>query len=175
MNEKLQEILLNTLEKAQELGGQAIDAAKIGFDKAVDFAKEQIPDIISQLMVWEFSYHAFWAGFWIAFCLILIAIGAICWKWSKKYVSTGRYGGVATEFYVLKAPLWAALFISFVFVLPSGIADNALVCAKIKFAPKVFLIEYCSELLKARQAANTVYRDVNGVERQGYYTPTHNH
>jgi hypothetical protein len=188
MNEKLQDILISTLEKAQqasgkavdkaiEVGGKVVDAAQIGFDKAVDFAKEQIPDVINQMMMWEFTYHLAWGLFWVAVSLVFLGLGVVCWKWSNKYHKDikGCYSH-GEAYYLLKLPMWVVIFVLLIGTIPNGIADNFLVCAKIKFAPKVFLIEYCSDLIKARTEANKVYVDrQSGREYQGSYTPVHNH
>jgi len=144
MNAKLAEVLAATLEKATAATGELVDATKAGFNKAVDFASEQIPDVIHQLMVWEFSYHAFWAVFYIVLIITLMSIGVWCWKRSN----THKQGSDANQ--LLKVPFWVALVASLL-IGGNGLMQETLVCAKVTFAPKVFLIEYCGDLLSVKK------------------------
>ena len=145
MNEQLENILLTTLEKAQQVGGEVYSATKDGIIKAVDFAKEQIPDVVRELMVWEFSYHLIWAIVGVLACVI--ALGAICFLITKitKDVRQNRdpFG------WVLGLVLGGCFILGPLTVWGFGHAiGDSLVCVKIKTAPKLFLVDYCADLLK---------------------------
>jgi hypothetical protein len=161
MSEKFQEILIATIEKAQAVGGEIYDATKNGLGNAVDFAKEQIPDVISQLMMWEFAYHAAWTGVWLLFIAVLLGVGVFIWK-KGSVLPEG-----SEDRFVTRIPIFIAILVSFITIY-NGVVDNALVCAKVKFAPKVFLIEYCAELIEVKKH--------NADEKTRYYRHfSHNH
>lgn len=161
MNENLQDVLVKTLEKALKAGGEVYDATKDGLSKAIDFASEQIPDIITQLLKWEFVYHLIWAA---AYSLITLAILIAAAKLFKATKSSNWED--ETIFFTRLATVIMVLIAScFIFF---GTVSHVAVCAKVYYAPKVFLIEYCSDLLSVRQY-NASHPDYYPKE------PRHNH
>jgi hypothetical protein len=140
-NDGLKQILMETLRSAQSVGGEVYTATKGIAKNAIDFAQAQIPDVIHQLIVWEFWYHFIWAVFFI---IVSIAFPIALYK-AIKYVftahdeETGIMLGVIGSIFLL--------VILGVGTVPGAI-ENSLTCVKIKTAPKVFLIEYCNDLVK---------------------------
>jgi hypothetical protein len=142
MNTNLQNILLSTLEKAQKVGGDIYDVTKGGIEKAIDFAKEQIPDIIAQLLKWEFAYHLIWAMVYLGLCGFLVWVAKKCFVKGKLEGGTSRDDGVFCY-----GVGFVVLICAWCFLIPS--IRNASTCIKIGVAPKIFLIEYCSDLVQA--------------------------
>lgn len=151
MNERLQEVLAQTLEKATAVGGEVYDATKAGLGKAVDFAQEQIPDVIAQLMKWEFAYHAMWTVIWLITMVVILIIGRKFWKASLTKSDNCSYSDLCSSRTAHRLPTFASVFLALV-ILFNGFSYNASQCAKVYFAPKVFLLEYCSDLVHVRQA-----------------------
>lgn len=142
MNEQLEEILLSTLKKAQSVSGEIYDATKGGLIKAVEFAQEQIPDVIRELMVWEFSYHAIWASVCAFIVVTLLVSFLLCLRQlAKSDWDEGGWGFLSVVTGIL------LLFVGGISV--GSAIDNALYCVKIKTAPKLFLVDYCGDLMKA--------------------------
>lgn len=128
MNEHLQKILIETLEKAQA-----------GVEKSVDFAAAQIPDVIDQLLKWELVYHGAWAILWSIMIAILFIISRKLWKLAE---GVGEFDRPIARVWIAGLTLVFCSYILFTDVVP-----NSLTCFKIYFAPKVFLIEYCADLI----------------------------
>jgi hypothetical protein len=141
MNKRLEDILLGTLEKAQEVGADIYDATKDGLAKAVDFAQEQVPALIKELLVWEFWYHAIHAVLWLLAFILLVYLFRKVWKYMDKLEEFGCMG-------VIVIPCVA------IGILLGGLVPNITTCVKIKTAPRLFLIEYCADLVQTKQNQN---------------------
>ena len=127
MNEQANKILADLLQKASN-----------GIDAAVSFSQAQIPDVIHQLLVWNFAVS-------IIFSLLGAASFAAAqygvWR-GIKYLRKKWAGDDFIEHpeVILMAGLW--------FVTLSPLSWIDLVWLKIWLAPKLYLIEYASHLLK---------------------------
>lgn len=119
----LEHILLDTLESTSS-----------GIGKAIDFAAEQIPDVIHQLLMWKF------VGSLILFSFSLI-LSIISFYLAYKLFE-GKKG---TKFYDMEP------FGIFPFLFGLGfslILFHNLDWIKIWVAPKLYLLEYATELVK---------------------------
>jgi len=128
MTEKLDNLLATTLQKFLD-----------GVDATTQFASEQLPDVITQLLVWYGIYY------FILLILGIIILGLFyygSYKWitvveptlsfNIRWMGTGFgvcFGGTLLHFAVL-------------------IGMFNLTWLKIWLAPKLFLIEYASSLVK---------------------------
>jgi len=139
--DNLQGVLAETLRSFQQVSGEALEAGRKGVKSAVEFAQEQIPDVIAQLMAWEFMYHLCWALAGVGFMAIVFVIFAAILKRVK------IVGDSDDVFFTFVIGVAISLIVC-VFTLGGSVIPNSLVCLKIKTAPKVFLIEYCNDILK---------------------------
>ena len=129
MDNNLQEKVIQWIEST---------AAKIG-----DFATEQIPPFITEYLTWKFWEAAFSASLY----LILVAIAGVylaywkkIWAWNVKYFDSSD--GISLLPVCLSAILLTlALFFNFPY---NEIKDMI----QINIAPKVYLLEKASELIK---------------------------
>lgn len=140
MNTNIENILIKTLEKTQTVGGDIYDATKNGIGKAVDFAQEQIPQVIQQIMLWEFWCHAIHAIIWTVIMVVILYFTIRYWKIAWKNTDDYKHGPTIVLNII-------GLVISLI-ILGAGVIPNTQTCVKIGIAPKVFLIEYCSDLLQ---------------------------
>lgn len=130
MNTNLTQVIIETIEQSKTVLGE-------GFD----FAKEQTPMVINEFLLWKFWEHTVW--------MLLLAGSSICtikllvrlWKWAIAYDSDTRYPVVPACF------LPTTLSIVSVIMLLIGL-NCGLQAAKIKIAPRVYLIEYISEAVR---------------------------
>jgi hypothetical protein len=162
--QKLEDVLVATLEKASAVGGEIYDATKEGFAKAVDFAQGQIPDIIAQIMYWEFAYHAIYAAIYLGIFLAMFLFCALTFK--KSWNNSDRY---SAPFCLVTLNI-IGLVVSLFFIMPA--VPHIMDCVKIKVAPKVFFIEYCADLVQAQKAK--VIERPDGRAGMSYYR-RHNH
>lgn len=130
MNEQLQQALASILTKTT----QAVESS-------INFLSEQLPDVVRQLLMWQFTYHL------VKFCLgvILCAVGGIViYKVNQaiqKLMKESPHAG--NDFLYVTLSVVGILF--FVVVYVSCIN---LTWLKIWLAPKIYLIEYAATLVK---------------------------
>lgn len=119
-------------EKGAELLIKMIDFTVKSMDDVVEFSKQQIPDILHQLLTWKATY----ASVWMMVGLVLVIVSFV---WGKKVNRWMQKDGDAGVFHILTVILFC-----------SGcwqIIENLLVILQILVSPKIYLIEYGSELI----------------------------
>lgn len=127
MNEQAQKILVDLLQKASN-----------GIDSAVSFSQAQIPDVIHQLLVWNFA---------LSMIFTILGVSLFC---VAQYVSWGIFKKLRKE--------WAGdeffdhpegMIIGMVYMITyAPLAWISLDWLKIWLAPKLYLIEYAASLVK---------------------------
>lgn len=127
MNEQANKILADLLQKASN-----------GIDAAVSFSQAQIPDVVHQLLVWNFAVSIIFSLLGAA---LFVAAQYGSWR-GIKYLRKQWNGDHLFEHpeVILIAGLW------FMTLLPLTWVD--LVWLKIWLAPKLYLIEYAASLMK---------------------------
>lgn len=138
--EAINNTILSILNGANDAGKEVYGASKMGVIKAVDFAQEQAPLVVQEFLQWKFAEGL------IRLVVSLIVIGVSIWVCRKalKWMSnednddTKVVGAVAIVF---------AITICFTVTL-KGALPNMEQIAKIKIAPRVYLIEWISGQIK---------------------------
>ena len=131
MNDQLQKVLADIITRVTS-----------GADAAIQFGKEQIPEVLKQLLIWNFTF-----SFLIWFSATAIIIGYVVWmltkfRWwqankSKTTVSQDNTYGLITSLGGI-----ATFIMIFVFWCN-------LDWLKIWVAPKLYLLEYAASLIKS--------------------------
>ena len=131
MNEQLQKVLADIITRVTS-----------GADAAIQFGKEQIPEVLKQLLIWNFTF-----SFLIWFSATAIIIGYIIWmltkfKWwfKNQRTTTTEQDAAVTVLTVI----WG--FISFIMIFVFWCNLDWL---KIWVAPKLYLLEYAASLIKS--------------------------
>ena len=131
MNDQLQKVLADIITRVTS-----------GADAAIQFGKEQIPEVLKQLLIWNFTF-----SFLIWFFATSIIIGYVVWMaikfnwWFKNQKTT------TTEqdaLYTAVCIIWG--FISFIMIFVFWCNLDWL---KIWVAPKLYLLEYAASLIKS--------------------------
>lgn len=126
----MDQALVDILTKSTAAVGDAIDTAKVVTTKTIDFVSAQAPELIQQLLTWKLVE----AWFTVALATIgLIALGTLT---KKAWEATDGAVGILT---VIGGIPLLALFVS-------GFHD----VLYIVYAPKIYLIEYASNLMTGR-------------------------
>lgn len=113
-----------------------------GINTASDFLKSEIPDVVSQLLMWNFCISLIWFSIGtILFITGATSVYRFCKRWDD--LNRDKYGDV--RFDVTQT----SLLIYFICSLLPGII---FICAntiwlKIWIAPKLYLIEYVRTLM----------------------------
>ena len=120
MNEELQNALAKIIETTLS---------------AKDFVLEQAPDIIHQLLAWKFTVSLIW------FCLFLVIFVAVA-IFNKKMWSSSEIREDDDLWVLCGAVSLTTIGVSFCFLA------NSITWLQIWIAPKVYLLEYASTLIK---------------------------
>jgi len=127
MNETLQKALTELVEKSME-----------GMDSTVNFLQAEIPEVLKQLLMWHgvSNFIYFMIGIFMAICLIILDViiirKGIKDRWDDELWMIAAIGG--TTLNVIIATI-SSIFINMQWL-------------QIWIAPKVWLIEYASKLIK---------------------------
>jgi hypothetical protein len=127
MNEQANKVLAELLQKASS-----------GIDAAVSFSQAQIPDVVHQLLVWNFAVSLIFS---IMGCLLFAGAQWAAWK-VLKYLRKAWRGDELWEHpeILLIAMAYIATF--------APVGWVSLDWLKIWLAPKLYLIEYAASLMK---------------------------
>lgn len=121
-----------------------IEQTKEGIAKGIEIAQQQTPDLINQLLRWQFAKHLFWVILGFSMFLICLILIKIIIKISEK------------EDFDFAEPS-SSFIVAFIWVIIIGLGTllslisypyNVLTLIQIKIAPKIYLLEYISDLLK---------------------------
>jgi flagellar biosynthesis/type III secretory pathway M-ring protein FliF/YscJ len=129
----LEQILVDTIAKSSKVGGEIYDGAKAVTVQSIDFAKEQIPQVIEELLLWKFVE----AGFNVLVgVIILFALYKLITKLTLKIEDD--FGKAITT--TISGSIAVIVFISTM--------DEIKNMIYIAVAPKIYLIEYATELVQ---------------------------
>jgi len=135
MNEQLQSALVSIIEKATT-----------GIDAGVSFLSSEMPDVISQLIMWKMSYYSFYFVLGVILIITSILISKSMIKGRKNKDESiwwdGRYG-------MSEGGIFAAIVCAVAFSLGLIMAiSNLTIIMQISIAPKIWLLEYAASLVK---------------------------
>lgn len=117
------------ITEAEQLLIDSIKGISEGASQTIDFAKEQIPDVIHQLLLWNMTQS-------IVICVILLIV--ICIAAVVVYKDLTEWK--SEVMFILGT---VTLLVSLYFFM-----TNLFKATKLWLAPKVWLLEYASQLLK---------------------------
>nr|DAX06431.1 MAG TPA: hypothetical protein [Caudoviricetes sp.] len=131
MNDQLQKVLADIITRVTS-----------GADAAIQFGKEQIPEVLKQLLIWNFTF-----SFLIWFSATAIIVGYIIWMftkfrwWFKNQRSTTTEMDAAITVITV---VWGIISFIMIFVFWCNLD-----WLKIWVAPKLYLLEYAASLIKS--------------------------
>lgn len=132
------EVVVENEDALKEILAEALRAIVEGVAQAKDFILEELPDVIVQLLWWkgvEATVFAFLGGFG------LYSIYKITRKYWHKHVEWNKESkGVYVLFYVTALIILGIIFLDWV--------SSFMTALQIAIAPKIYLIEYATELVK---------------------------
>jgi hypothetical protein len=132
-------------EQLQQAMSQIITKSLAGIDKAADFMVTQLPDVIQQLLRWRFVHSLFY--FVLGWMLMLISIygGYRFWRW----VFLGWKAREVRDDYGINVALaMSGGMVHFIFLIMACVNIFNLEWVYIWVAPKAWLIEYASKIMK---------------------------
>ncbi len=134
----LEQVLVDTIQKATAVTGEAIDGVKGVTGKAIDFASAQIPDVIHQLLVWKMAES-------VVYTIVSLAVIWLFFVLRKRILIAAKES-YDDDMVMFMYYLFGGVFLV---LIPALIAvENILCVLKIWLAPKLYLIEYVANLVK---------------------------
>lgn len=131
MNDQLQKVLADIITRVTS-----------GADAAIQFGKEQIPEVLKQLLIWNFTF-----SFLIWFSATAIIVGYVIWMltkfrwWFKNQRNTTTEQDTAVTAVTV---IWGIITFIMMFVFWCNLD-----WLKIWVAPKLYLLEYAASLIKS--------------------------
>lgn len=131
--ETINTILIDVLKGVKETGSELYAAGKAGVAQAVDFALQQAPLVVQEFLSWKMSEAIINLIFFgigtviMLFCLVFLL------KKAKKNIDND---GIVPIFF------GTAFTVIVLIMLFGTIKNNIETIAKIKLAPRVYIIEY---------------------------------
>lgn len=132
MNEQLQTALSELISKSLS-----------GVDQASNFLKSEMPDVVKQLLMWHGVYNFIMFLFAILWFTLIAIISYKLFKKSKSEI----YKCYEDDFTFGLLSTIGILMVQFFVLIPTWVNLN-LQWLQIWVAPKVWLIEYASKLVK---------------------------
>lgn len=131
MNEQWEKVLSSLITKVTT-----------GADAVIQFGSEQLPEVLKQLLIWNFTYSLL---LWVISLSILIGYlwwMSVKWKWWMHNKATTSMS--TDNLYSIITFIWSIL------AFPSLIMFfSNLDWLKIWVAPKLYLLEYAASLIKS--------------------------
>lgn len=131
----LEQVLIDTIQGASKATGEVYDASKAGLSKAIDYAQVQIPDVIHQFLLWH-----------LVESLLIFIVALLIFIWSfwitRKFIISKKGDGFYNDAQPLSMFSGAIVIVSFLVMF--GNLD----WLQIMIAPKVYLLEYVTDLIK---------------------------
>jgi hypothetical protein len=121
-----------TLSVLEQTLVDTINATKSGISQGIDFAQQQIPEVVQQLLMWKMAQ----ALIWLVTCLALIILCVYLTIKAFKGKDDGMQG----------VSLALSIFVGVPSVIGFIIALSQVI--KIWTAPKLYLLEYVADLIR---------------------------
>jgi len=125
-------------EELQKTANEALKGIIEGVASAKDFILAELPEVIQQLLMWEFWSGVIYMSLFGVSCIAFGIISFFACKASKK--SEDWKDNVGAVSAMLSFGLFCMSVVSIIFNVPKMI--------QISIAPKVYLLEYAADIVK---------------------------
>lgn len=144
----LNEVIVDMLKGVKVASGEVYQASKTAITKSVDFTIEQTPLVVKEFLLWQITQALVWFAVWASVAGIFFFICFKLTRYQPKADNTPDDKN-PNEHNVVVFFKWITLVLALV-ILIIDFGVNAMTVAKIKVAPRVYLIEYAVDALKAK-------------------------
>ena len=131
--ETINTILIDVLKGVKETGSELYAAGKAGVAQAVDFALQQAPLVVQEFLSWKMSEAIINLIFFGVGTVILLFCLVFLLKKAKKNIENDA---------IVPIFFGTAFTVIVLMMLFGTIKNNIQTIAKIKLAPRVYIIEY---------------------------------
>lgn len=141
--ETINTLLVDILTGAKEASSEIYGASKISVIKAIDFAQEQSPLVVQEFLAWKFAQATIFTATTVIALIVITFLIKKCF--SDKWVE--KTEGASNMFGLFGIILWMV-------IVSCKLAPNVEQMVKIKAAPRVYVIEWVSDLIKSNNRRN---------------------
>lgn len=150
----LNDVVIDILRGAKTASSEVYNASKSAVVASVDFAKQQVPDVVDQFIRWKLAEKIIHSSGWFLFVILFLVISRKINLWTNDYKAkypNDLHNGYKFTDYEL------GVFFNWVFKIVATIITvfviwfNGVTIAKIVIAPKVFLIEYVVDTINTNR------------------------
>ena len=141
----LNDVVIDILRGAKSASGEVYQASKSAVVASVEFAKNQVPDVVEQFLRWKITEKVVYIVGWLVVAVLLVYISRSFNTFATNFRKTNpdsftRYSNpVDYDFAVFFK--WATR-VGAVAIIVINIWLNGMTIAKILIAPKVYIMEY---------------------------------
>lgn len=135
----LQEAVVDILRGAKNVSGEIYTTSKTAITKAVDFTMEQTPLVVQEFLVWKFVEALIHCLDWTCGAIFLYILARKLWRFSSD-----------SDFDEGIVFAWILATVATI-ILIFNLSVGGMVMAKIKVAPRVYLIEYVADVISQRR------------------------
>ncbi len=131
-----------TLDELDKAGVEAIEQAKVWATDVVEFMKEQVPELIEEVLLMARIQHTLW----VVFGLVLLASCVACvWK-VRTRIATFDWTSSSLDWDMCRTMPYGVAAVACGVAGLANTLGNINICLKVWFAPRVYLLEYFSDL-----------------------------
>lgn len=133
----INQVMVEMLSGVKNASGEMYHFSKQEIGGAYDYLKAQAPQVVTEFLYWQVAKAIVWICIWVAVACLLIYIGRIF-----KGVAAKAPSYMQDDYSGFK---WAFRLIACVMLIVT-LGINGMVIAKIKVAPRVYIIEYVMDV-----------------------------
>jgi hypothetical protein len=142
----INQVVIEILSGVKGASGEIYGASKSAIVQSVAFAKEQVPDVVHQFLVWQFWENALWYFVWLIPSFLLWIGSFRIYAYYRKSIKSGENWS-DDEICGNGALRWIALILGFI-VAMINTCNYGAAMLKIGLAPKVYMLEYVVNLIQ---------------------------
>ena len=153
----LNDVVIDILRGAKSAGSEVYQASKSAVVASVDFAKQQVPDVVEQFLKWKITERVVYIIGWliVAFSLYLLSKKATAWtdKYRVEKLDELHHPYKFTDYEIGMVLKWASR-VAAITIITINVWVNGMTISKIVIAPKVYLIEYVVDTINNNRPHN---------------------
>jgi len=150
----LNDVVIDILRGAKSAGSEVYQASKSAVVASVDFAKNQVPDVVEQFLKWKITEKVVYIVGWLVIAVLLVYISRSFNTFATNFRKNSpdsftRYSNPVDYDFAIGFKWFTR--VGAVVIVVINIWLNGMTIAKILIAPKVYLIEYVVDTIQSNQ------------------------
>jgi hypothetical protein len=155
----LNDVVIDILRGAKSASSEVYNASKSAVVASVDFAKQQVPDVVEQFLRWKITERVVYVIGWLVVAIFLVYLSrrfsasATKIETNNPEMFKGKYYSTPADYDFVMWGKWLTR-IAAIAIIVINVWMNGMEIAKIVIAPKVYLIEYVVDTINYNRRHN---------------------